>query len=48
VRKPEGNSTLGKTKHRWEDNIKLDLRKWDVSVWTGSSWLNIETGSGQL
>jgi hypothetical protein len=24
------------------------IRKWDVRVWTGSSWLRIGTGSGQL
>jgi len=25
VRKPEGNGPLGRCKHRWEDNIKMDL-----------------------
>jgi hypothetical protein len=24
------------------------FRKWDVWVWTGSGWLRIETGGGQL
>jgi hypothetical protein len=24
------------------------LRKWDVEVWTGSSWLRIGTGGGLL
>jgi hypothetical protein len=24
------------------------FRKWDVGVWTGSGWLRIETGDGQL
>jgi hypothetical protein len=24
------------------------FRKWDVGVWTGLSWLRIETGGGQL
>jgi hypothetical protein len=24
------------------------LRKWDVRVWTGSSWLRIETGGRHL
>jgi hypothetical protein len=24
------------------------FRKWDVGVWTGLSWLRIETGDGQL
>ena len=24
------------------------FRKWDVEIWTGSSWLRIGTGSGHL
>jgi len=28
--------------------LKFIFRKWDVGVWTGSSWLRIETGSGHL
>jgi len=27
VGKPEGNRPLGKPRHRWEDNIKMDLRE---------------------
>ena len=26
VRKPEGKRPLGRPRHRWEDNIKMDLR----------------------
>jgi hypothetical protein len=26
----------------------LIFRKWDVGVWTGSSWLRIGTGGGHL
>jgi len=29
-------------------HIKIDLRKWDVGVWTGSSWPKIGTYGGQL
>ena len=29
VGKPEGKRPLGRTRHRWEDNIKMDFRKWD-------------------
>jgi len=43
VGKPERKRPLWKRRHRWEDNIK----KWDVEVWTGSSWL-IGTGGGHL
>jgi hypothetical protein len=36
VGKPEGKRPLGRTKRRWEDNIKVVLQQWDVRVWTGS------------
>ena len=32
VGKPEGKSPLGRPRCRWEDNIKMDLRKYDVGV----------------
>jgi len=44
VGKPEGKRPLGRPRYRWKDNIK----KWDVGVWTGSSWLRIGTGGGHL
>jgi hypothetical protein len=28
MRKPEGKRELGRFRHRWEDNIKMDLREW--------------------
>jgi hypothetical protein len=28
--------------------LRWIFRKWDVGTWTGSSWLRIETGGGQL
>jgi hypothetical protein len=27
VRKPEGKRPLGRPRHRWEDNIGMDLRE---------------------
>jgi len=27
VRKPEGRRPLGRPRHRWEDNIKMDLQE---------------------
>jgi hypothetical protein len=42
VGKPEGKRPLGRPRHRWEDN------RGDVRVWTGLSWLRIETGGGHL
>ena len=40
VGKPEGKRPLGKPRHRWEDNIKIDLREVG-GVETGWSWLRI-------
>jgi hypothetical protein len=48
VGKAEGERPLGRTRPRWEDNIKWIFRKWDVGVWTGWSWLRIGTGGGYL
>ena len=28
--------------------VSWTFSKWDVEVWTGSSWLRIGTGGGQL
>ena len=46
VGKPEGNfgdpGVDGRIILRWI------LRKWDVGVWTGLSWLRIGTGGGHL
>ena len=46
VGKPEGRP-LGKPRHRWEDNIKMDLQEVG-GVETGWSWLRIGTGGGNL
>jgi len=48
VGKPEGKRPLGTPRRRWEENIKMDFRKWDVEVWTGSMWLMIGTGGEHL
>jgi hypothetical protein len=47
VGKPDGKRPLGRTRRRWADNIKIDLRQ-DGTVWTGSSWLRIGTSGGLL
>jgi hypothetical protein len=49
VKNPEGERPLWRPSRGWEDNIKADLQEvgcWDVGVWTGLSWLRIETGGG--
>jgi hypothetical protein len=48
VGKPEGKRPLGRPRHRWEYNMKADLQEVGCGVWTGLSWLRIETGGGQL
>ena len=48
VRKPEGKRPFGRRRRGWEDNIKMDLRKWEGVVGTGWSWLRIGTGGGRL
>ena len=48
VGKTEGKRPLGRHRRRWGDTIKMDLQKWDVGVWTVSSWLRIGTGGGHV
>ena len=48
VEKPEGKRPLGRPRRRWEDNIKMDLQGVGCEGITGSSWLRIGTGGGNL
>jgi tRNA(Ser,Leu) C12 N-acetylase TAN1 len=48
VSKPEGRKTIGRTRRRLEINIKIDLRNWDVGVWTGIICLRRGTGGRLL
>ena len=48
VGKPEGGRPLGRPRHRWEDNIKVDLREVGWGAWAGLIWLRIGTGGGLL
>ena len=47
VGKPEGKRPSGRPRHRWEDNIKMDLQEVG-GVETGWSWLRIGTGGWHL
>ena len=40
VGKPEGKSPLGRSRRRWEDNIKMDLRE----VGGGGDWMELAQG----
>jgi len=39
---------LGRRRHRWEDNIRMDLREIGWTLWTGFILLIIGTGGGFL
>jgi hypothetical protein len=38
VGKPEGKRPLGRTRRKWEDNIKMDLQ--EVECW-GMEWIEM-------
>jgi hypothetical protein len=44
VGNPEGRRPLGRPRHRWEDNIKMDLGETGFGDVIGFIWLRIETG----
>ena len=46
VGKPEGWIPLGRPRRRWENNIKMILKKWAGNAWTGLIWLRIGTSGG--
>jgi hypothetical protein len=48
--KPEEKRPLERPRHRWVENIKLDLREigWDGMGWIGLIWLRIGTGGWLL
>jgi hypothetical protein len=47
--KPDGKRLLGRPRHRWEDNIKIDLQEVKRGVaWTGLISLRIRTSDGHL
>jgi hypothetical protein len=50
VGKPEGKRPMGRPRHRWVGNIKMDLREigWDGMVWIGLIWLRIGSSGGLL
>ena len=48
VGKPEGKRPLGRPRHGWENNVKMDLQEVGWGTWTGLMWLRIQTGGGYL
>jgi hypothetical protein len=43
---PLGKRPLGRPRHRWEDNIKMDLQEVGWGLWAGLIWLR--DSGGQL
>ena len=48
VGKPEGKNYLEDPEVDGRIILRWIFRKWDVGVWTGSSWLRIVTAGGHL
>jgi hypothetical protein len=38
VGRPEGKRPLGRSRHRWEDNIEMDLREIGID---GANWIQL-------
>jgi hypothetical protein len=46
VGKPEEKRPFGRPRHRWEDEIRMDLKETGWGVWSGFIWLRIGTNDG--
>jgi hypothetical protein len=46
VGRPEGKKPLGRLRHLWEDNIKMDLQEVGCGTWTGLMWFRTGTNGG--
>jgi hypothetical protein len=44
VGKSEGKRPLGRSRRRWEDRVRMDLREIGLGVWIGFDWLSTGTG----
>jgi hypothetical protein len=44
VGKPEGKRPLGRPRHRWVDNIKIDVRE---TGWDGMDWIDLARDRNQ-
>ena len=48
MRKPEGKRPLGRPRHKWEDNIKMEVGWGGWWAWTGLISPRMERGGGHL
>jgi len=44
--RPWRKRSLGRPRHRWENNIKMDLREMGWGTWIELLWLRIGIGGG--
>jgi hypothetical protein len=45
VGRPEGKRSLGRSRRRWEDNIKMDLRETGID---GVNWIRLAQDGGPM
>jgi hypothetical protein len=43
-----GKGPLGRPRHKWENNIKINIQEVGLGKWTGLIWLRIGTGGRDL
>jgi hypothetical protein len=48
IGKPEEKRSLRRLRRAWEDNIKIDIKETEWSMWTGLIWLWIGIVGGIL
>ena len=48
VGRPKRRKPLGRSRRRWEDNIKMVLKEVDWKTWPGLIWLRIGTSYRSL
>jgi hypothetical protein len=44
IRKPKGKRPLGRPRHKWKDNIRMDLTK---IGWEGMDWIHLDQDRDQ-
>jgi hypothetical protein len=46
VERPEERRPLGRPRHKWENNVKIDLQGVEWGEWIGWMWHRIGTDGG--
>jgi hypothetical protein len=44
----KGERSLGRPHCRWDDDVKIDLKEIDVTMWTGLNYLMMTSSCGLL